>query len=501
MAAVVLSVPVLLAACSSSATPKPAPSTAVTSTTKPARVGTSRAGATTTTMRVTTTGVVLVPGQVDSIVASDTAINNRANAALSIPLQDSHETCLQEVLDDATYRGDIAAGSNTLGGSFDQVPDRAFVPREDGYPASFSVLAADEASGQPTTHDLLTYVKVSPSARWKLAFSSEILGPSDAGVTVPAAATESGGYVTDLDPASNDGLVAAPDGVPALVARAFTSESVTGRLPNGVSARFGPNDVSDPHTVVASYASAGAASAQFTATTPAAAVSGRQSGDCPYPAIRLADGGALVGFPLFMKLVVHVSAGNVLVQPSDRSALGPLLAPGSYSSFTALIGDMAVAVVPPAGSSTPLDVIGQATEDLTESGVRASGADTSGGPKDAPSIAKKVDPALVDVDTTLNYENEEAAGTGMALTSNGEVLTNNHVIDGATSISVRDIGNGNTYAAKVVGYDATSDVAVLQLQNASGLRTVRLGNSAGVRVGEAVVGIGNAGAAAARPAT
>ena len=51
----------------------------------------------------------------------------------------------------------------------------------------------------------------------------------------------------------------------------------------------------------------------------------------------------------------------------------------------------------------------------------------------------------------------------MVLTSNGEVLTNNHVIDGATSISVTDVGNGKTYQAHVVGYDRTGDVAVVQL--------------------------------------
>ena len=105
---------------------------------------------------------------------------------------------------------------------------------------------------------------------------------------------------------------------------------------------------------------------------------------------------------------------------------------------------------------------------------------------------------LVDINVTLNG-NEEAAGTGMVLTSNGEILTNNHVIEGATSISVTDVGNGKTYGAKFVGYDRTSDVAVLQLENASGLHTVSLGNSSGVSTGEAVVGIGNAGGSGGTP--
>jgi S1-C subfamily serine protease len=72
------------------------------------------------------------------------------------------------------------------------------------------------------------------------------------------------------------------------------------------------------------------------------------------------------------------------------------------------------------------------------------------------------------------------------------VLTNNHVIDGATSITAQVDGEGTKYTAKVVGYDVTQDVALLQLQNASGLSTIAAGNSSSVSVGEAVVAIGNA---------
>ncbi|HEY5245389.1 MAG TPA: trypsin-like peptidase domain-containing protein [Acidimicrobiales bacterium] len=110
-----------------------------------------------------------------------------------------------------------------------------------------------------------------------------------------------------------------------------------------------------------------------------------------------------------------------------------------------------------------------------------------------------MDPGLVDVNTTLSYQDEEAAGTGMVLTSNGEVLTNNHVVEGATSISVTDIGNGKTYTASVVGYNRTNDVAVIQLHDASGLQTVTTGDSSKVAVGEGVVGIGNAGGAGGTP--
>jgi len=92
-----------------------------------------------------------------------------------------------------------------------------------------------------------------------------------------------------------------------------------------------------------------------------------------------------------------------------------------------------------------------------------------------------------------------SAGTGIVLTSNGEVLTNNHVINGATSIKVTDVGNGRTYTAKVVGYDASHDIAVLQLQNASGLTVASLGNSSTVRAGDNVVALGNAGGKGGTP--
>jgi S1-C subfamily serine protease len=120
-------------------------------------------------------------------------------------------------------------------------------------------------------------------------------------------------------------------------------------------------------------------------------------------------------------------------------------------------------------------------------------------PLSASQIAQRVDPALVDVVSTLGDQGAAAAGTGIVLTSNGTVLTNNHVVRGATSIKVTDVGNGRTYTAKVVGYDATKDVAVIQLQNASGLTTANLGDSSSVRSGDTVTALGNAGGKGGTP--
>jgi S1-C subfamily serine protease len=124
----------------------------------------------------------------------------------------------------------------------------------------------------------------------------------------------------------------------------------------------------------------------------------------------------------------------------------------------------------------------------------------AGSPSNITAIAAKVSPALVDINTNLSYQNEQAAGTGMVLTSNGVILTNNHVIDGATSISVTDVGNAKTYDANVVGYDRTGDIAVIKLVGASGLQTVTTSQGTAA-VGQAVVGVGNAGGTGGTPSS
>ena len=131
-----------------------------------------------------------------------------------------------------------------------------------------------------------------------------------------------------------------------------------------------------------------------------------------------------------------------------------------------------------------------------------NGSNGSGrGTGNAATIAQKVNPALVDINTSLSYQHGQAAGTGIVLTPDGVVLTNNHVITGATSISVTDVGNGNTYPADVVGYDRSHDIAVLRLRGASGLQTADIGNSDKLSVGDYVVGLGNAGGVGGTPST
>jgi S1-C subfamily serine protease len=142
---------------------------------------------------------------------------------------------------------------------------------------------------------------------------------------------------------------------------------------------------------------------------------------------------------------------------------------------------------------------GGGTSNLFPSSGGGSSSGAAALPATDAAVTRKIDPGLVDIDTILGGQGGAAAGTGMVVTSNGEVITNNHVINGATSISAYDVGNGRTYTAHVVGYDRTQDVAVLQLQNASGLATVPLGDSSTVRVGAGVVTIGNAGGVGGTP--
>ena len=106
-------------------------------------------------------------------------------------------------------------------------------------------------------------------------------------------------------------------------------------------------------------------------------------------------------------------------------------------------------------------------------------------------IAAKVSPAIVDINTVLG--NGAAAGTGMLISSTGEILTNNHVVNGSTSITVTVQGRSQKYSAHVVGVDISQDIAVIQIDGSvSGLPTVKFADSSSLEVGETVVALGNA---------
>lgn len=111
---------------------------------------------------------------------------------------------------------------------------------------------------------------------------------------------------------------------------------------------------------------------------------------------------------------------------------------------------------------------------------------------DASTAAAAVNNFVVDIDATDGYSGQADAGTGTVITSNGDVLTNNHVVAGATSVTVTLVSTGRTYQAQVLGTDATDDVALLKLKGASGLATIKAGDGSAVAAGIGVAAVGNA---------
>ena len=112
------------------------------------------------------------------------------------------------------------------------------------------------------------------------------------------------------------------------------------------------------------------------------------------------------------------------------------------------------------------------------------------GSLDTNAIAAKVDPAIVDINTVTTGGN--ASGTGQILTPDGELLTNNHVVDGSISISVVIAGRSGKFSAHVIGVAPAQDVALIQIEGLSGLPTVTIAPSSSVKVGDPVLAIGNA---------
>ena len=115
-------------------------------------------------------------------------------------------------------------------------------------------------------------------------------------------------------------------------------------------------------------------------------------------------------------------------------------------------------------------------------------------------VYNAVEPGVVDVAADLRYLQETAKGTGFVIdAAAGLILTNNHVIDGATSVTVTPVTSGRSYPARIVGYDRADDVALLQVRGALGLKAVRIGSSARAGVGTPVLAIGNEGGQGGSP--
>jgi S1-C subfamily serine protease len=162
------------------------------------------------------------------------------------------------------------------------------------------------------------------------------------------------------------------------------------------------------------------------------------------------------------RLDIHLSRPTTTAAPAPKPGIGPARG-GRFSPFR------------PAPSSNAPDI-------------------------DVNAVAARVQPGVVDIYTQL-ASGVAGAGTGVILTPDGEVLTNNHVIDGSTTIQVVHVSTGARYTAVVVGTVPSEDIAVLQIQGASSLPTVPLGRSSTVKVGDPVVALGNAGGVGGVPHT
>ncbi|MEU3777482.1 trypsin-like peptidase domain-containing protein [Streptomyces sp. NPDC032472] len=103
-------------------------------------------------------------------------------------------------------------------------------------------------------------------------------------------------------------------------------------------------------------------------------------------------------------------------------------------------------------------------------------------------VAEQVSPSVVRIDTRTG--SGQGTGSGVVITADGEIVTNNHVVSGASEIQVT-MSDGKKYTAKTVGTDPDKDLALIKLQGAGGLRPAALGNSDGLKVGDQVVAIGS----------
>ncbi len=208
-------------------------------------------------------------------------------------------------------------------------------------------------------------------------------------------------------------------------------------------------------------------------------------------------GRAAVATLVVLTAIVAILGGMVI-----GSGLSGNLSPtssqaGNSTTNGSSNGNVPTAPSNPGGGSSTSPFFGNGGS--SSSGSADQGTQNNGSSSSLSTAAARVQPGVVNIVTKLGFEQAMAAGTGMVISSSGQVLTNNHVVQGATSISATVVGTGKTYTAKVVGTAPTEDVAVIQLQGASGLKTVDFGDSSKVKVGDPIVAMGNAGGKGGNP--
>ncbi|MDY0911880.1 S1C family serine protease [Rathayibacter festucae] len=203
---------------------------------------------------------------------------------------------------------------------------------------------------------------------------------------------------------------------------------------------------------------------------------------------------ALIAGGAGLALLIGVTAGGVSIAGSAESTSS---ASSSTASTTVYPGGSrgsfggGIVVLPYSGGSSSVYGYGSGSAYGYGSDSGASGSTSISTATDAVAASAAQTAGVVTITSDLTYEGATSAGTGVILTSDGMILTNNHVVEGSTSVTVTVETTGQSYTARVVGTDKTNDIAVLQLENASGLTPATL-DTDGVAVGDAVTAVGNA---------
>lgn len=141
------------------------------------------------------------------------------------------------------------------------------------------------------------------------------------------------------------------------------------------------------------------------------------------------------------------------------------------------------------GTATLVGRLGSGSDPATGSTGTVQGTTVSQSSKGTVAgVAEAVSPAIVEIGAASSAG--RSTGSGVVITEDGEIVTNNHVISGAQQIEVT-LSTGRTYTADVVGTDPDKDLALIKLRGASGLKTATLGDSSQVKVGDQVVAIGS----------
>jgi putative serine protease PepD len=184
------------------------------------------------------------------------------------------------------------------------------------------------------------------------------------------------------------------------------------------------------------------------------------------------------------------NGGGTAILGADPAFAGPAPVPAQRKRTRGPVALLAaVAIVAAAiGGGTAYAFQQLTGSDTVAAGSTSTSVVPSSKKGDVATIAAAVSPSVVEIGATSNAG--QSTGSGVIITSDGEIVTNNHVVSGASSIKVTT-NDGKSYTAKVVGTDSKKDLALIKLENASGLKAAGLGNSSGVQVGDTVVAIGS----------